>query len=185
MAIRCLKSARTAMAFGFLLVLATGAVQAEQSQPGPGTTTPSKPKSDLTCGIAAFVGTAQGAPVVDGQTISVVGETRKVVYIVYAKNTGTGRAAPSTAWDAFTVSNSGGQLRAGSTPRSVQALDPGEDAALPQSEITFRAGQTVLLRATMDGPAQVSESREDNNQCTLTFTGRGVSVPKTGSAAPR
>jgi len=178
---RCLKRIRSATVSGFLLVLATGAVQAEQAQPGPSTAPTGKP--DLTCRVSAFVDSLQGAPIVDGQTINIVGGTRKVVYIIYAKNAGAGRAPSSVTWDLQSIRKGSERVSEGSTRRVVPTLSPGEEVALPLSDITFRPGHTILLKGTMDGPGEVSESKEDNNECTISFTGKRVSVDKPVSKA--
>jgi len=95
---RCLKHVRIASASGLLLLLATGAVEAEQAPPGPGNNVVPPPQPDLTCTISVYLDSLRGTPVTQGQVILFTG-TRKVFYLIHAKNAGTSKALASQTED--------------------------------------------------------------------------------------
>jgi subtilase family serine protease len=178
---RCLEHVmRMASASGFLLVLATGVVEAEEAKPGPdGTVSP--PKPDLTCRVSAYLDGLRGTAVTEGQVVQFTG-TRKVFYVIHIKNSGAGKAPASQASDTPYVSYPD-RVESIGVYRDVPALSPGEEVALPFREVAVTAGGAVYLTGATDGQMKVAESNETNNACTLSFTTKVAMRRPSGSAS--
>ena len=177
---RCLKHAmRMVRASGFLLVLATGAAEAEEGRPGPDGIVP-PPKPDLTCRVSAYLDSLRGTAVTEGEVVEFTG-TRKVFYVIHVKNLGTGKAPACQASDTPYVSYPD-RVESVGLYRDVPALSPGEEVALPFREVAVTAGGAVYLTGAADGQMKVAESNEANNVCTLSFTTKAALKRPAGGA---